>query len=447
MTKKILILSASPQRDESIDNLIADKLRTIGNEVLVKPCLREGRDAVLNYQPDVVVVPPIRNPYSRDLVAALKNFGCGVVSRHTEPSCDWVDFKRMNDKEKYGILGGFPYKIDLELVWGPDEEQILTKRGCQFPVVSVGSFAADVYKDPAINEKYIPKATLYEKHKLDPNKRTILILSAWGFIDSAPDLHIDEDDECSRDLKGREGWLAMIGKLHETFKDTFNILVTLHPNVVLQPYKDFLTPKGIPIDVDSKAIEMVKSCDIVIHAGSTTALGAHFLNKPAFQYQDQNRKETNWWNQPEAVISKVSPYAKTVEELIELIKSCVFDKTNANEESIKALENGRYGLMDGQSTQRAADYINTVNGKFCYVWPDSPFNYNQPLMVQSPENILIKNYCGICRKFYYIAKPEWLKILSMVAGKPIQLPNDMFCPFCGSRIYMQSGQMINEPEK
>jgi hypothetical protein len=123
--KKVLILTASPVRDKYIDKLIAKELTALGCEVRIHPCLREGRDATLNFLPDVVVVPPIRNIYARDLAAQLKKWKCGVITRHTEPSCSWQDWQKMSDQQRGDILGRWPYMVDMELVWSQDEAEIL----------------------------------------------------------------------------------------------------------------------------------------------------------------------------------------------------------------------------------------------------------------------------------------------------------------------------------
>ena len=204
MAKRILILTASPNRDEPIDLLIAKELTKLGCEPFVRPCLRQGRDAVLELKPDVVVLPPIRNPYARDFAQACKDFGCAAITRHTEASCDWQDFKQMDERTKTEILGAFRYVVDCEIVWGADEADILSRRTNKFPVIPIGAFVADIYKDPDIIAKYLPKEALYQKHGLDINKKTILILSAWGFIDSSPDLSVDPQIECTKDEEGRK---------------------------------------------------------------------------------------------------------------------------------------------------------------------------------------------------------------------------------------------------
>ncbi|MHC4489694.1 MAG: hypothetical protein ACYSW7_11055 [Planctomycetota bacterium] len=191
--KKVLILTASPVRDRYIDKLIARELTTLGSEVRIHPCLREGRDATLEFLPDVVVVPPIRNIYARDLAEQLKKWKCGVITRHTEPSCSWQDWKRMNEKQKMEILGRWPYMVDMELVWSQDEAEILNKRQhVPFRAMPVGSFSADVYKNKDYVRELKKKSAFNAKWKFNSKKKTLLIASPWGFADTAPDLHIDD---------------------------------------------------------------------------------------------------------------------------------------------------------------------------------------------------------------------------------------------------------------
>lgn len=435
MSKKILILTASPIRDLEIDDILGRKLKAMGNEVWVAPCLREGRDKVLELQPDIVVVPPIRNMYSRDLVAQMKRWGCKVITRHTEPSCDQADFDAMDAKEKSSVLGQVQYDVDLELVWGPEEADILNKRNAPFKAISVGSFSADKYKDDAAKELCISREALNEKHKLNPKQKTILILSAWGFIDSAPDLHIDSTGMVSKDESGRKIWLDMIKAVHDEFPRN-NILVTLHPNVDAKPYKEYLDPLGISLDTELRAMELVRSCDMMIHAGSTTVIGAHFLKKPAFQYGDQNVKEGEWWSRAASPISHVSPHAKTIDELLSLIRKRKLGRSNADKKALEALVKGRYGLMDGKATDRAAELINEFEGQFKYCWPEPTEDYQQITYVRKASSVLTEVMCGICKHKYAIVNDSWLKKLQIHLNLPneIKAPFGDFCPWCSSRI-------------
>ena len=440
--KKILILTASPVRDLAIDEMLAEHLRKMGNDVWVKSCLREGRQAVLDLQPNIVVTPPIRNLYSRDFVEILKDWGIGVVSRHTEASCGWQDFKQMDGQDKQQVLGPFPYMVDMEIVWSEDEAEILRKRNYSFPVYSVGSFAVDVYKLPDLASKYLSREAFCERYKFNKEKKTILILSAWGFLDAAPDLRVDEQDTCDADQEGRNKWIEMIKLLHASLNYKFNILVTIHPGVCAEHYKKELDKLAIPIDTTSQAVEMVMNSDVIVHAGSTTALGAHFLNKPSFQYGDQNQK-LGWLYRSNSPISHVSPYAKDINQLIELITTCQYEKSNASEEAIKQLEDGRYGLMDGQATFRAAELINKLTGHFSYCWPRAHRDYNQPTLYKDPGYLLQPMYCGICHNKFVRLKPDWmmyfvnlLNIPNDVKAKAIP-PYPLLCPHCGAKMYMQ----------
>lgn len=434
--KKILILSASPLRDKLADELIAQELRVLGNEVHVRPCLREGRKAVLDIKPDIVVVPPIRNPYSRDMVHTLKQWGVGVVSRHTEASCDWQDYKKLNPQERGEILGRWVYSIDLEIVWGKDEEQILSQRRVPFPVKSVGSFSADKYLNQDFIKRYSNRPNFNKKYGFT-KKRTILIGCPWGFADSAPDLQIDDIPIAKKDTEGLQKQLVMIQQVHQAFPE-YNILVTLHPGVVVEPYKQALAQSKIPLDTESVATELLVNTDILIHAGSTMAMGAHFLDMPAFQFGDANSKgKQDWWANPDSPLSKISPYCKTPSELIEKIKKVAF-KSNANKKTLKVLTAGRYGKMDGKATKRAARLIDKIPGEFKLCWPDSTQDYTQLTILRQPEQWLHMTRCGICGHPFVVIKDEWLDMLCNATGldkNKLRPPFGTHCPWCAARFY------------
>jgi len=432
MSKKILILTASPSRDKMLDELIAEKLRALGNEVWVRPCLRNGRQSVLELQPDIVILPPVRNPYSRDMCETLKSWGIGVVSRHTEASCDWQDFKKMSEKDKMGIFGAIPYIVDLELVWGQDEAEILTRRAAPFKVVAVGSFVCDVFMSD-YKSKVSPREVFNQKYKFDQNKKNLLIGSPWGFVDSAPDLRIDEVDEIKRDIQGRDKYIQMIKDIIPKLSDKFNILVTIHPGVGLEVYKKELG-QLVPIDSESPAVELLANSDGLIHSGSTMAIQAHLLNIPAFQYGDVNSKAMSWFAQPESNLSKVSVKFDNVEDLINAVNSTE-TKTNANLDTLKILETGRFGLMDGKATDRAAELINKVDGKFKWCWPKASRDYDQLTIMKDHARIISYAGCGVCGEKFVIVKDEWLTQLSNALKIPKPVPPFGFaCPHCGTRV-------------
>ncbi|MHC4890583.1 MAG: hypothetical protein ACYTEO_14095 [Planctomycetota bacterium] len=423
---KILILTASPKRDKYIDELIATELRKRGNEVWVRPCLREGRQSVLELEPDVVVVPPIRNPYSRDFVVQLKKWGCGVITRHTEPSCSWQDWKQMDDKQKAQIMGQFSYPVDAELVWSQDEAQILSKRGCPFPIIPIGSVNADVYKSEDCRKRHYNRKAFDAKHKFDRKKKNLLIASPWGFADSAPDLSIDDNFAAKKDLEGRKRHFKMIRAVHGALGHKWNILITTHHGIIEEPYKELAEELGIPLDSESTMIDMLINCDALVHAGSNAAMSAHFLDIPAYQFGDVNAKDSDsWWGLPDAAISRVSPYSKTAAALITKLRKHR-KNSNANKNTLAEMEAGRYGRLDGKATQRAADVISRTKGKFKMCWPDSPNVYNQPGVFRQIDDFAVQTGCGVCKRPFIMFKEV-----------PSEKDRQIFCPWCGSRALMK----------
>ncbi len=432
--KRILILSSSPQRDKVVDDLIADELRQLGHKVWVKACLRQGRDAVLKLKPDIVVSPPVRNVYSRDFVSTLKEWGVAVVSRHTECSCDWPDFKTLSPNKRVDILGRLKYEIDVEIVWGPDEAQILARRNCPFPVIPVGPLSLDIYFKPDYQKKFSSKVKFNKRYKFDPKKKTLLIGAPWGFADSAPDLSIDETRKIQeKEQASQASHLDMITYLHSKLSCDWNILLRPHPGVMAQVYVDLAKKLKIPIDIESVAGDLLVNSDALIHAGSTMALEMHYMNKPSFQYGDVNC-QLSWWVKPQSIMSKVSPFFDNPYELALAVGSSIV-RSNANTEIIKELEEGRYGKIDGQATKRCADIIAGLNGKFNFSWPVSQYNYSQGFLTRNEEDVMSHQRCGICNKEFVILHDDWLGKLGKYIKSPIKMPDQTICPWCGCRFF------------
>lgn len=421
---RILILSASPTRDQIVDSLISEELEKLGHEVSVRPCLRQGRPAIteeinkiLNkedgFMPDIVVTPPIRNPYSRDMVEVLKGWGLGVVSRHTEPSCDKKDFEKILERDKaegttrhMEIYGRYPYIVDAEIVWSQDEADILNKRNVPFKAHPVGAFTVDAYKREGVIAKHRNIEEFRKKYGFD-EKPILLICSAWGFVDTAPDLHIDDIDDAKKDTEGRNKHFEMIRKI-ATLRDKFNIIVSTHPGVVQKPYKELCKELKLSLDTESISFYLNIHVDAVIHAGSTMAVNAHLLNNPAYQFGDINAKDVdNWWADPESALSRVSPYFNTPEELRKALLSYE-PGTNANKEALDELEKGRFGLMDGRATVRAAAIISKTEGKFALTWPKSTMDYSQLTIQRDPRRIYTPIRCAICGEEMAVVNESWL---------------------------------------
>lgn len=427
---RILILTASPQRDAVIDRQLRDELSKRGHEVFVRSCLREGRKSVIELEPDIVVVPPVRNPYSRDFVETCKGWGLGVITRHTEASCSWADYKDMPPDEQYrSVLGIVRYQVDAEVVWGKDEAEILTERGGKFPVVPVGSLAVDAYKNKELLEEYTHREVFNQKLKLDSTKRNMLIGSSWGFADSAPDLRIDEINSYSMEDEGRDRFIALIKELQE--KLNWNIILRPHPGINIEPYKEQL---DIAIETEMTATEMLCNCDALIHSGSTMAIEAHFLGIPAYQFGDVNRKFTNnWFQKPGSPLSRVSPLIKSGDDMM----SGDFKRqSNANVDVLRELEEGRYGAMDGKAVARTCDVIEKVEGKFKTCWPVAHRDYDLPHVFKNLDGVTTRSFCNICENPFQVLNQSWYDKLCKMLGLPLkELPEHLQCPNCGSRIF------------
>lgn len=450
-SKKILILSASPHRDEIVDHLIKEELEKKGHDVEVKACLREGRDGVLAMKPDVVVLPPIRNPYSRDMAYVLKGWGIGVVSRHTEPSCDKADFEKMIPQQKMEIFGKWPYDIDAELVWSQDEADILNQRKVAFKAHAVGAFTVDAYLRKDVMKKHTHHEEFRKRYGFD-DKKILLICSPWGFADAAPDLHIEDLDEARKDKEGQKRHFEMMRTLVPVIKQKWNVLVSIHPGVLVQPYRDICKELGIPLDTETTSYELKLHVDAFIHAGSTMAIGAHLLNKPAWQFGDVYAKDSHsWWGNPESALSKISPYCKTVNELVPAVQNCA-PGTNANLEAMQQLEKGRFGLMDGKATKRAAEIISRIEGSFTLSWPESTSDYTQLILQKNWRRVMTPMTCGICKKEFYILNESYQNAVNQTTKETLRdylkndPPEDVWrkiwkppftssCPWCSARFF------------
>ena len=448
-TKKVLILTASPERDKIIDELISEELTKRGFNVKVAPCLRQGRQAVLEFKPDIVVIAPVRNVYSQDFLDVLDDWGIGVVTRHTEASCDWQDWKKVDPQWKQELMGRYPYKAQVEIVWGDDEAQILNMRKAPFPAIAVGALALDVYFRKDLKKRFGTREKFNKERGLDSNKKTLVIGSPWGFADSAPDLQIPEIPAFNRDVEWRQVQLNMIKKAKDVLGGEWNILMRPHPGVLMEPYEQFAKEHKIPLDKETEASKVLYHCDALIHAGSTMAMEMHCLDKPAFQFGDVNQKHPkNWWLLPDSPMSQISPIYQDVDKLLADIKKCK-PKSNASKKALKRLEAGRYGKMDGKATKRAADIIEKVKGEFKMRWPKAQRCYDQPTVRQVLGSLIMPANCGICNREFSVITMSWLTELAKAtkmteqqkAGLQVQ---SSLCPHCGARFFRPDMQLTQQ---
>lgn len=425
--KKILILTSSPQRDKLIDILLAEKLKAKGNEVFVRELPIGARQAILEIQPNVIVAPPIRQRYAYDLIETIGRLGIGVVLRHVEPSCDEQDLENMDEFWRKVLLLIRPAAVKLELLWSDTEVKYIRGHGIKTPLAVVGAFVADIYKDKKLSKKISTKKELLRKHQLSADKKLLIISSPWGFLDLAPDNKDKSSELCCKDAQAKAKWCAMVKNVAIGLKD-WNILTTLHPRLDIESYRKSLP--GIPIDTTATATELLVHCDTLIHAGSTMAMEMHWLGKPSFQFGDVNSlADGNWWQRRDSPISQISPYYLDIEKMITAIEDSQ-PQSNANIDAVRLLEQGRYGLMDGKATERAAKLINQIEGEFKLYWPDSRIDYDQLLFFKNANKIVSKIKCNICENIFFAVNKKWLEEVNKTYKTNIDYPDDKGCPHC-----------------
>jgi hypothetical protein len=166
----------------------------------------------------------------------------------------------------------------------------------------------------------------------------------------------------------------------------------------------------------------------------------HCLDKPSFQFGNVNQKHPDtWWIVKDTPMSQISPIFKDVDSLLEAIKTCKI-KSNANKKALKRLETGRYGKMDGRATERAAEIISKIEGKFKFCWPRARHDYDQITAVKSGESILWPNVCGICENTFFVVQMAWLKKMAAIIKLTEQQKFNMgvhnsFCPHCSAKFF------------
>ncbi len=449
---KILIFTGSPQRDRLIDQLLKEQLEKLGDEVFLSPTPAGSRQAILDIQPDIMVAPPIRNMFSYSLCKDAARFGIAVAIRHVEPSCDSNDIKNLTPGWKKALLWPRPKNIKLELMWGDTErDYILEQCNINHNIVSVGAFVADAYSCSGFRKTYSNRQKFVKKNKLDPTKKILTISSPWGLLDIEADNPGQSQYMVQSDLKAQENWLSMVAEIKPKLEEHWDILLRPHPGLPRDVYSNFADKLQVCIDFDSPAFEVLCNSDALIHAGSTMAVEMHWLDKPSFQYGDVNSLDLpdgNWWQGRNVAISKISPFIKTPEELIIALQKCE-DTSNANVEAIKELEDGRYGVMDGKATERAAQSIHRLKGKFVFKWPESSKNMDTLLLARQPEAFGQWVVCPICNEKFWITRIDWLrKIATQLKCDQnllFRFCNSVLpCPMCGSPITALDDKMRKE---
>jgi len=411
---KVLILSMVPQRDWIVDNMIADAVKARGHDACVRKFLADDRTAIVIERPDVVVLPVVRCQYTRDLATRLKQWGVKVIARRSEAGVSRKRYDTLSKIWRDDQIGRYEYKdiIDLELVWGREFADVLIAEGKVMPeqIRCIGGITLDPYfrwnlaKESA--KIFCSRQQWFDKHKLDPLKRTIFFVTGFVHADKT-DFTLPEapvGDPIHGELQHRDEtlrvlWVRAIEKLSRSGK--WNIVVRPHHGEQMDVYNSL--NHGVCVSTEGSAGESLFHSDLMVHAGSTMAVEAHILKKPALRFGNTAQDE---------LVGDISPKFGTIDQLIAAIVSATFGESNAKIKTLSDLEKSFFGKIDGKAHERCADAIcefGTQETTIPDEWPsDELQDYGSPDVVAiNPEAQIV--YCRACKKGSqnFTDNPSW----------------------------------------
>jgi len=420
---RVLVLSMVPSRDWDIDAQICAELKALGHIPILRKYLQDGRDAVVIERPDLVLVPPVRCPYTRDFATRCKQWGMKVVARRSEAGVSHAMYEKLDRDARINQIGRYDYNdcIDMELVWGREFAEILVAEekveGSKVRII--GGISLDRYLDryaERLKTLVGTRKAFFEQTGFDPKKKTLLWACGFKFADINPDYNLPEampGDPIhrklyDRDMDSRQHWLRAMKQLWPRYKDRFNFLVRPHPGEIHAQYASQL-PLEMRIDTNASVAQAIYFCDVLIHAGSTLAVDAHVLGKPALSF---------YGCADDDLIGNVSPRCSTVTGLSRLLDSLILGRSNASIDSLHDLE-PFYGPIDGKACKRVARAVHEFSSTQFDLhipkrWPEQELNdYSTPGVIKLRK--LPIRYCQTC-------------------GKPFQVldgQNRIACPHCG----------------
>jgi len=393
-----------PQRDWLIDTMIADAVKAKGHSACVRKFLADDRTAVIHEKPDVVVIPVVRCEYTRDLATRLKSWGVKVIARRSEAGVSRTQYERLSPTWKLDHIGRYDYKdlIDLELIWSRQFADILVEEGKvrEKQVRVIGGITLDPYFkwDLVSHSAKVwtqTKDEWLESKGFDPEKKTLYFVT--GFVHAErPEYTLPEaplndpihQELHERDKKIRSDWLEAIDCLSRFGQ--YNILVRPHGGEDIGVYWGL--DHGVCVSTDGSAGEGLYYSDCMIHSGSTMAVEAHLLRKPAFRFGNTAQDD---------LIGSISPDVKDVSALYEAIAGAPFGRSNASIQSFEDLEKNFYGPIDGRAHERCAEAICEFEAQqktIPSVWPVEELqDYTSEGVIKINPAVPVV-YCRACQK-------------------------------------------------
>jgi len=412
---KIAIYTLTNQRDKYIDEMLAEKLRGKGHDVVVRNYVYGARESICYEKPDLIIHPMVGGEYKMDTVEKCHQWGIHVIVRRGEAGQGREQFDALDDNRKDLILGHWDYSpyVDLELVWGNEFADIIAEQGWmpRNKLKACGAFAFDPY---------------FEKTDDIPIERKPTILFATGFstADSMPgycETGLPEESDYHNELhkihlEARTVWFEMIDRIVKNHSDEWDFELKVRPGETALVYKDKV-PACVKIHSEgTPSSTVLRSVDVLVHSGSTLAIEAHLLNVPSFNFFNVN---------PDPLLSKVSQMTWLWKDLDFAIKRVLKEKrTNINEAVYQELINHLYGEIDGKACDRAAceidDYTNKALKTYKNIpstWPKEPKYFIDDGIQLEKQEGLIRWSCPCCRNVWW--------------GGEVGIHN---CPYCNMKI-------------
>jgi len=371
--KRILVFIPRKQRDLYIDLLLGYWLEEKGYEVFFRPLLDSPENSILELLPDVVIWGSRTTEYAMGLARFAKERNIISVARREETGYSREKWEMRSETEKRWWIGGWDYSpvVDLEFFSNQECLSFTLERG-HLPksrARAVGCMLMDPYFIPNLREKLPRREEFCGNHGIDPAKKNMLWATRWTKADRDPEGAVPEalfgknksgqaipeiKRRVEQDIKCRLGWLRAIHELYQGIGDQWNFIVKVHPGEKAEAYLEFFAKNGlnIPVILDGYMVEILPQIDLLVHAGSNTALEAHSLGIPSVSYLNPDPAWTP--------IARVAPAVDTTEQLAQAIAGIQLGRSNADREMIAVLEKEFYGPIDGKATKRAAEHVDAL---------------------------------------------------------------------------------------
>ncbi len=413
---KILMFYLTGQRDEIVDNLIAEHLRKFGHEVHVHPYMDAGRQSVPYMKPDVVIHPFPGGQYKIDFLKKCKEWGCKIIIRRGEAGASRTVFDSLTPSEQTIMLGNWDYGpyVDLELVWGKEFGEIVAEKG-HVPAEKIkacGAFPFDIYFGP-------------DNKRTRNRKKMVLFATGFSAADSLVDYcecGLPRDAEYHRKqtekhTEARAIWIEKIKEWYVMFKDSWDFSLKVRPGERTTEYEERLGDIVKVYPQTYSAYHALKQTDMLIHTGSTMAMEAHFLNMPSFNFRNMNA---------DRILANLSPRSVNGRGIEEAFRTVDVESTNVNWSIFYELKNHLYGALDGTACQRAAHFVSEfihqigeIKTNIPDTWPLEPLYLTDDVIIEEDSDSLLPKWlCPAC-------KGRWWTEDKIVMAD---------CPWCGMAV-------------